>query len=1290
MSFLKKEPVPLDDPGAKILNALNSAGDADACMGMIEAAGGAWFHRGVELSARVAEKCSLSLSRAEEEGSAPPLKMLGLIAEKYGESDIARTDALLEEMGEEPDAKARDRAFVGKWLVAHLRRTAHKAHAVKSLDFEAGWLSRYLSLADAGYTPPEEPADPPPAPAEGEEEGAEAEAEAAAARPLTVATLLASAAQFAAFASDEVESVIIILNFWNRVLLLKQRGTEHILSKDTVCNLLTVCETLRGNIGELQKDGQVLDCGTQFLSLAAEMLMAAGMYASLAELLADLIDHLPPKSMVASLALLDTVGGVAGVPEGVLASRDATMEKLFLEDLLYMKLAKCRTLLLENFKEQESFAATIKVTTVKYKNLAKSLLSHNNIPLLTQCLNDLGDIYAAQDDYPAAAVEWNRCIDTICGKHESVHKWRAMFAAHKLIQKCSSSTCLLACNVLGKLMKYCCRTNLRGKVEYGLMAAEIVKGMVPDAMVVQVLCHGLPQLQSGIFVTKEMLRDLKSCSVEELYGSFSAIAETLLDKDACREVLPIALLMEHLAFQLIKDQEKVVHAATLKVKAMAQLGYLHRASIYLQDLMAGQSVAGFHYHRGVVTHQNLASKVTHKVFDDTKNLTDPANLEVFQAIAKLPVQAAVEEAMSKNAVNKIKLAQAEWVLKVCECCLNSPATQTATATPKADGTNLAKVKEVLGETLALVETVLEDSVVEDAPAEAEPPAESAPEGDGDGDAPPAAEAPTVNVALEANHLHAFLLLLAGKGLAGKVADVFGVAKRLVAYLRKLDKTMREAEPTVELVTLSAACWLKCRVALAMAYFCVGSHAHCIAVCETASAEASALQDYDTMATVQAVLANVEASDGEIEAALGRLTQACQLVAGAGNASKSLLLNLISIGDIQSKLGNMAEASRAWLAAEALLRASPDAALTLKENVYHPEMGTAYSPFPVLYAATMLRASLASTLAGDDARAGKQLAETMSIVENASNVSPHVWATTLALSAVRTGGSKDAVLDVLMQAIKWAQYDLQYPVLHFCLLEGYKRLAADADSGDGAVSPQMLQLLQRAAEVAAAQKAVGSQERARPVLDATLDALLREHRPAPAAAEGAAIHPTAATDPKEQLRRRVETSVAVGHRQASLFGSPALFGRQEYQHLANDSPAVDIADCMNAVQDCKEANAVEVPAGSVVCQWDSMAAAARAAGGHPAGRGGPGGGGGGGGGPGGPDPPDDRRGPDRQVQPAPPLAGGPRGAAGPHAGAPGTGEAGPGDPLGGAGPVDLRPRRAGAPVQGRRRRRRAPR
>ena len=56
----------------------------------------------------------------------------------------------------------------------------------------------------------------------------------------------------------------------------------------------------------------------------------------------------------------------------------------------------------------------------------------------------------------------------------------------------------------------------------------------------------------------------------------------------------------------------------------------------------------------------------HKVFDDTKNLTDPANLEAFQAIAKLPVRAAVEEAMSKNAVNKIKLAQAEWVLEVCE------------------------------------------------------------------------------------------------------------------------------------------------------------------------------------------------------------------------------------------------------------------------------------------------------------------------------------------------------------------------------------------------------------------------------------------------------------------------------------------------------------------------------------------------------------------------------------------------------------------------------------------------
>ena len=1287
MSFLKKEPAPSDDPGAK--NALNSAGDADACMGMIEAAGGAWFHRGVELSARVAEKCSPSLSRAEEEGSAPPLKMLGLIAEKYGESDIARTDALLEEMGEEPDAKARDRAFVGKWLVAHLRRRAHKAHAVKSLDFEAGWLSRYLSLADAGYTPPEEPADPPPAPAEGEEEGAEAEAEAAAARPLTVATLLASAAQFAAFASDEVESVNIILNFWNRVLLLKQRGTERILSKDTVCNLLTVCETLRGNIGELQKDGQVLDCGMQFLSLAAEMLMAAGMYASLAELLADLIDHLPPKSMVASLALLDTVGGVAGVPEGVLASRDATMEKLFLEDLLYMKLAKCRTLLLENFKEQESFAATIKVTTVKYKNLAKSLLSHNNIPLLTQCLNDLGDIYAAQDDYPAAAVEWNRCIDTICGKHESVHKWRAMFAAHKLIQKCSSSTCLLACNVLGKLMKYCCRTNLRGKVEYGLMAAEIVKGMVPDATVVQVLCHGLPQLQSGIFVTKEMLRDLKSCSVEELYGSFSAIAETLLDKDACREVLPIALLMEHLAFQLIKDQEKVVHAATLKVKAMAQLGYLHRASIYLQDLMAGQSVAGFHYHRGVVTHQNLASKVTHKVFDDTKNLTDPANLEVFQAIAKLPVQAAVEEAMSKNAVNKIKLTQAEWVLKVCECCLNSPATQTATATPKADGTNLAKVKEVLGETLALVETVLEDSVVEDAPAEAEPPAESAPEGDGDGDAPPAAEAPTVNVALEANHLHAFLLLLAGKGLAGKVADVFGVAKRLVAYLRKLDKTMREAEPTVELVTLSAACWLKCRVALAMAYFCVGSHAHCIAVCETASAEASALQDYDTMATVQAVLANVEASDGEIEAALGRLTQACQLVAGAGNASKSLLLNLISIGDIQSKLGNMAEASRAWLAAEALLRASPDAARTLKENVYHPEMGTAYSPFPVLYAATMLRASLASTLAGDDARAGKQLAETMSIVENASNVSPHVWATTLALSADRR-------------------------------LEGRRAGRADAGHQVGAVRPAVPRpALLPARGLQAPRRRRGRWRRGRLAADAPAAAAGRRGR---GSAKGRGEPGAGAAGPRRDAGRPA-TGASAGpgrgggrrdppHGGRGPQGAASAVGRDLRGGRPPAGLRVRLAGALRpagvpapgerltggrhrrlherraGLQGGQRRRGAgrerRVPVGQL------PAAAARAAGGHPAGRGGPGGGGGGGGGPGGPDPPDDRRGPDRQVQPAPPLAGGPRGAAGPHAGAHGTGEAGPGDPLGGAGPVDLRPRRAGAPVQGRRRRRRAPR
>ena len=62
---------------------------------------------------------------------------------------------------------------------------------------------------------------------------------------------------------------------------------------------------------------------------------------------------------------------------------------------------------------------------------------------------------------------------------------------------------------------------------------------------------------------------------------------------------------------------------------------------------------------------------------------------------------------------------------------------------------------------------------------------------------------------------------------------------------------------------------------------------------------------------------------------------------------------------------------------------------------------------------------------------------------------------------------------------------------------------NADGGDGAVSRPMLQLLQRAAEVAAAQKDVGGQERARPVLEATLDALLREHRPAPAAAEGAA-------------------------------------------------------------------------------------------------------------------------------------------------------------------------------------------
>ena len=688
-----------DKRAAGVLDALFKSSSAEDVLKLFGAIADPWYHRSVELGVRATERLVAKGALIAPDQRLSALKIFEATTESFSKSAAASTSELLDDISQEsPEDEEARKNLAGKWLLHHLKRQVHTQHISKNFDHASGWMSRYLTTVSALKE------DRPPSP-EGEMtsedadvggEGGEQESTSNAADSRSRGVLLACAANYSLYTGDAIEVLNTALNYWNTSK--GPAGTQR-----SIPNTLSISHTLCDHLEVLQDSHQRSSC-MRFFELVARDLASAGKFRSLVDLVAMLIERVAPKHLVSTLCILGNVKD-EDLGEDLRRRRACVMDKLFLEDLLYLKLENCRAA----WQEVCLTAAGKKGVVARYRTLAKSLVSHGDIPLLAKCLNDFGDLYASQERYAEAEKEWSRCVDAICGRRKSVLHWREILGEMTIVDIYSPGIGLLIATALGKLAKYCCLHDWHMRGEFCLMAAKILEQMLPHVTTKQMVSYDLPHLHASSMVTNAVLNDLQDCPANDLFSSLEVIYSSLLENEYLSSAVPIAIIMEYVASTVLNDGVKTVHACMLKVTVLSRMGEMDRASVYLQDLLSGGASEGSqHFHRGVRVGENLArtlAKPRHEAFNDREGLGNEMNRKVAANIANLKIPG---ESLTKASREEILLGQVEWLVKISESCLNSSAQlDPSVPGPTTDASGLESASKHLATALSIVLPIFE-------------------------------------------------------------------------------------------------------------------------------------------------------------------------------------------------------------------------------------------------------------------------------------------------------------------------------------------------------------------------------------------------------------------------------------------------------------------------------------------------------------------------------------------------------------------------------------------------------
>ena len=350
-----------DKWAASVLDALFKSSSTEDVLELFGDVADPWYHRSVELGVRAAERLVAKGALIAPDQKLSALTVFEAATESFSKSAAANTSALLEDISQEsPEDEAARRNLAGKWLLHHLKRQVHTQHIGKNMDHASGWMSRYLSTVSAlkEDRPPSPEAEETSDDAETEVGGGEQESTSAAVDSKSSGVLLACAASYSLHTGDATEVLNSALNYWNASKM--PTGAQR-----SIPNTLAICHTLCEHLEVLQ-DSHQRSSWMRFFELVARDLASAGKFRSLVDLVAMLIERVPPKHLVSTLCLLAKLKD-EDLGEDLRRRRACAMDKLFLEDLLYLKLENCRAAW-----QEVSLKATGKQSVVaRYRTLVR-------------------------------------------------------------------------------------------------------------------------------------------------------------------------------------------------------------------------------------------------------------------------------------------------------------------------------------------------------------------------------------------------------------------------------------------------------------------------------------------------------------------------------------------------------------------------------------------------------------------------------------------------------------------------------------------------------------------------------------------------------------------------------------------------------------------------------------------------------------------------------------------------------------------------------------------------------
>ncbi len=1176
-----------DKRAAGVLDSLFKSSSAEDVLKLFGEVADPWYHRSMELGVRAAERLVAKGGTVPQEQRRSILKAFDATSENLSKSEVASTSQFLEEIAAEPDDEAAQKALAGKWLLHHLKRQLHTEYVVKSFDHTSGWMARYLSTISALQedTPPAQGGEEPAVDSEAGQEEATEDKKSSGVNPISRGTLLASAANYSLRAGDATEVMNTALNYWNSTKYPSG-------AKRSIPNSLAICHALREHLDVLQDSHQRSSC-MRFFELVARDLVDANNFQALVHICTMLIERVSPKHLVSTLSLLGNLKD-EDLGENLRRQRARVMDKLFLEDLLYLKLENCRT----TWHEASLSSTGKRGIVARYRTLAKSLVSHGDIPLLAKCLNDFGDLYACQGRYGEAEKEWTRCVDAICGRKSSVMHWREILGDITIVDVFSPAIGLLICTVLGKLAKYCCLRDCHMRTEYSLMAAKILEQMLPHVTAKQMVSYDLPHLHTCSMVTKDVLHDLQDCPAPDLFSSLDVIISSLLENQYLSSAVPIAIIMEYVASTVLNDKMKVIHACMLKVTVLSRMGEMDRACVYLQDVISGGASEGsLHFHRGVRVGENLARTIAgpgSAAFNNREGLGNEQNKKIADTVAKLHIPG---EYLYKDSQEVILLGQVEWLVKICESCLNSSAQlDPGASAPTTDAGGLESASKHLATALGIVEPIFQGSerslsaggagaaAEEVSSADVETTSES-----GEGSttrAPP-------GLAAVRNGLSAGWLVVAIHGLKGEMGEMFAATERFCKFLRNLDAACKGRKIDPEIVHLSAAAWLKSSTCIAMSYFVSGHHDFCRDVSMRTLRQAQCMRDMKTVHMCNSLLAQVDLLEGRIESASARVSSTLELGLAMKVSSPQFLCMLIGVGDAQAQLGNIPEAHATWRAAESILRThdtDAPAGASVCDSIANPEVSTFYAPSRFVSVLVLLRAAMAEISSGHRDAGAHKIREALGVLKNSVNSSPRLWtaAWTLLALATKPEGQEanpdalDAFRVNVQNALSWAKYDAQIPALNFLAVE-YASAASLASTGSsaGPISHSAMATFQKASSLSSESKNFHYSSK---------NGSMKDIVEAASAGLASSVPPTEATvksvstvteaDPKIRSLEWAVNGLQLNQYQNSLFSHSATWSCNEFQTVPPETKPYDV----DSLQALLTENLEATTPGTIACQW----------------------------------------------------------------------------------------------------------